>query len=149
MKFNVMFVDPSMGVLESLQWLFMDEPYYLFAFDNAIDALSVIKSLEWTVVVVDQSIPKMGGLEFLKRVQSDSPDTMGIIMTDNNQITETTDTVHPGCVYRFVKKPFDSNEIKQAVKAAISCYKKNQSTKRMPFFDGTAPGKHGSKIDVI
>lgn len=124
MKFNVMFVDDSISVLESLQWLFMDEPYYLFAFDNTVDALSVIKSLEWAVVVADQSIPKMGGLEFLKRVRTNSPHTMGIIMTDYNEVSAALDTLYPGCVYRFVKKPLDNNEIKQAVKTAVSYYKK-------------------------
>lgn len=34
MKYNVMFVDESISVLESLQWLFMDEPYYLSTYDN-------------------------------------------------------------------------------------------------------------------
>jgi|GEM_PF-657336 len=139
MKYNVMFVDESISVLESLQWMFMDEPYYLFAFDNPIDALSVIKSLEWAVVIVDQSIPKLGGLEFLKRVRANSPNTMGIIMTDYDEITEALDTFYPGCVYRFVKKPLDNNEIKQAVKMAISCYKKKQLAKRMLIFSKISP----------
>jgi len=125
MKFNVMFVDDSMSVLESLQWLFMDEPYYLFAFDNPLDALKVIRSLEWAVVVADRSIPKMGGLEFLKRVRADSPHTMGIIMTDDNEITGELDTSYSGCVYRFVKKPLKKYEIKQAMKMAIAYYEMN------------------------
>jgi DNA-binding NtrC family response regulator len=125
MKFNVMFVDDSMSVLESLQWLFMDEPYYLFAFDNPLDALKVIRSLEWAVVVADRSIPKMGGLEFLKRVRADSPHTMGIIMTDDNEITGELDTSYSGCIYRFVKKPLKKYEIKQAMKMAIAYYEMN------------------------
>ena len=125
MKFNVMFVDDSMSVLESLQWLFMDEPYYLFAFDNPLDALKVIRSLEWAVVVADRSIPKMGGLEFLKRVRADSPHTMGIIMTDDNEITGELDTSYSGGVYRFVKKPLKKYEIEQTVKMTIAYYEIN------------------------
>ncbi|MBW2603563.1 MAG: response regulator [Deltaproteobacteria bacterium] len=129
MKFNVMFVDDSMSVLESLQWLFMDEPYYLFTFDNPFDALKVIRSLEWAVVVADGSIPKMGGLEFLKRVREDSPHTVGIIMIDDNEITRDLDTSYSGFVYRFVKKPLKKNEIKQAVKTAIAYYETNVGSK--------------------
>jgi len=129
MKFNIMIVDDSKSVLESLQWLFMDEPYYLFTFDNPFEALKVIRSLEWAVVVADQSIPKMGGLEFLKRVRADSPHTMGIIMTDDNEITRELDTSYSECVYRFVKKPLKKNEIKQAVKMAIAYYKTNVGSK--------------------
>ena len=129
MKFNIMIVDDSKSVLESLQWLFMDEPYYLFTFDNPFEALKVIRSLEWAVVVADRSIPKMGGLEFLKRVRADSPHTMGIIMTDDNEITGELDTSYSECVYRFVKKPLKKNEIKQAVKMAIAYYENNVGSK--------------------
>ena len=130
MKFNIMFVYDSISVLESLHGLFKDEPYYLFAFNNPFDALKVIKTLEWAVAVVERSMRKMDGLEFLKRVRADSPQTMRIIMTGYKEITETLDTLYPGCVYRFVKKPLDNNDIKQAVKTAIKDYEKNMDSKR-------------------
>jgi DNA-binding NtrC family response regulator len=129
MKFNVMIVDDSKSVLESLQWLFVDEPYYLFTFDNPLDALKVIRSLEWAVVVADRSLPKMGGLEFLKRIRTDSPHTMGIIMGNSNEIGKGLDTSYPEYIYRVVKKPLDHNEIKQAVKMAIVDYETNVSSK--------------------
>lgn len=129
MKFNVMIVGDSKSVLESLQWLFMDEPYYLFTFDNPLDALEVIRLLEWAVVITDRSIPKMGGLEFLKRVRADSPHTTGIIMSDDNEIMEELDTSYSECVYRCVKKPLKKNEIKQAVKMAIAYYETNVGSK--------------------
>jgi DNA-binding NtrC family response regulator len=129
MKFNIMIVDDSKSVLETLQWLLMDEPYYLFAFDNPLDALKVIKTLEWAVVVAGRSIRKMDGLEFLKRVRADSPHTTGIIMTDDNEITGELDTSYSECVYRLVKKPLKRYDIKQAVKMAIAHYETNVGSK--------------------
>jgi len=130
MKFNIMFVDDSLGVLESLQWLFKDEPYYVFSFNNPFDALNVIKALEWAVVVAEQSMQNMDGLEFLKRVRTHSPQTMGIIMAGYNEIKEAKDTLYPSGIYRFVKKPIDNIEIKQAVKAAIADYETNTGIKK-------------------
>jgi len=129
MKFNIMIVDDSKSVLETLQWLLMDEPYYLFAFDNPLDALKVIKTLEWAVVVAGRSIRKMDGLEFLKRVRADSPHTTGIIMTDDNEITGELDTSYSECVYRLVKKPLKRYDIKQGVKMAIAHYETNVGSK--------------------
>ena len=126
MKFNIMFVDDSNSVLESLQWLFMDEPYYLFSYDNPLEALNVIKLLEWAVIVVERHMQNMDGLEFLKRVKANSPHTMGIIMSGYNEITEALDTLYHGCVDRFIKKPLDNNEIKKAVKMAINDYKQER-----------------------
>ena len=129
MKFNVMIVADSNSVLKCLQHLFMDEPYYLFTFDNPLDALKVIRTLEWAVVVADRSIPKIGGLEFLKKVRADSPHTMGIMMCDDNEIAGELETSDSECVYRFVKKPLKKNEIKQAVKTAIKYYETNVCNK--------------------
>ena len=72
----------------------------------------------------------MDGLEFLKRVQAHSPQTMGIIMAGYNEMKDAMDTLYPGGIYRFVKKPLDNIEIKQAVKAAISDYETNTGIKK-------------------
>jgi FixJ family two-component response regulator len=45
---------------------------------------------------------------------------MGIIMTGYDKIKEVSDSLYTGCVYRFVEKSLDNNEIKQAVEAAIA-----------------------------
>ena len=122
MKYSIMFVDDSISVLESLKWIFKDEPYNLFAFDSPIDALNVLEYTDIAVVVADQFMRKMDVLEFLKILSMKSPYTMGIIMTGYNGIKEKFDTIYPGFVYQFVKKPLDNIEIKQAVKTAIDYY---------------------------
>ena len=70
MKHSIMFVDDSVVVLESLRWIFKDEPYYLFTFDNPLDALSAINTMEFAVAVAERTMSKMDGLEFIKRVKS-------------------------------------------------------------------------------
>ncbi|MGB5893790.1 MAG: response regulator [Ignavibacteriaceae bacterium] len=130
MKYNIMFVDDAISVLLSLKWMFEDEPYHVFLSNSPLNALNVTKTLEWAVVVVDQSIQNMDCLEFLKRFQAQSPYTMGIIMTGYNEIKETLDTLNHGCVCRFVKKSLDNNEIKQVVKTAIADYETNTRIKR-------------------
>jgi len=46
MKSNNMFVDDFISVLESLRWIFMDEPYHVFAFNSPLEALSAIRAKE-------------------------------------------------------------------------------------------------------
>lgn len=123
MKHNIMFVDDYTSVLESLQWIFKDEPYYLFFFNDPFNALNVIKKLEWAVVVAELSMQTMNGLEFMKRFKMISPQTMGIIMTSYNENSAALDILYPDCVSKFVKKPLDNIEIKQAVKTAVGHYK--------------------------
>jgi DNA-binding NtrC family response regulator len=122
MKPNIMFVDDAISVGANLQLLFRDEPYFSFGFDDPLEALSVIKSLEWAVVVANQKMQKMDGLEFMDRVRARSPHTMGIIMTVDDETKTNLEVLYSGNNYRFVQKPFDTDEIKQAVKEAIAQY---------------------------
>ena len=129
MKPNIMFVDDSIIVLECLRWIFIDEPYHTFTLDNPFEALSVINTLDWAVVVAERHMKNMDGLEFLKKVRARSPHTMGIIMTCYTETAKVLDKLYPDCVYEFVKKPLDSNEIKQAVKKVVMRYKENVGNK--------------------
>jgi DNA-binding NtrC family response regulator len=122
MKPNIMFVDDSISVLESLQWIFKDEPYYLFAFSDPSDAMDVINTFEWAVVIAEQSMRKISGIEFLKRIRGQSPQTMGIILTTYNEYVEVLEELYSGYDCQFIKKPLDNREIKQAVKSAIKQY---------------------------
>lgn len=130
MKHSILFIDDSISVLESLKWIFIDEPYYLFASNSSFEALSMIGSLEIAVVVADQSMQEMDVLDFLKNVSVKSPYTMVIIMTGYSGTKETFDSIYSGSIYRFIKKPLDYNEIKQAVNSAIAEYEKNFGNKR-------------------
>lgn len=126
MKPNIMFVDDSISVLESLKWIFTDEPYHIFLFVSPLKALKAIDSEEFAVVVADQSMPEMAGIEFLKKVKQRSPDTVGMIMSGFVE----TETVSNAVNYRFIEKPLDINEIKQAVAIALARYKINVESRR-------------------
>ncbi|MFC1813746.1 response regulator [Thermodesulfobacteriota bacterium] len=130
MKNSIMFVDDSVNVLESLKWIFKDEPYFLFVFDNPDDALSMAGLVEFSVVVAEHSMKKMDGIELLKRVKEKSPHTIGLIMTGYVDFKEALDCIYPGCVYQYIKKPLDNGEIKQKVKSAIVHYEIISENKR-------------------
>jgi CheY-like chemotaxis protein len=134
MKFNIMFVDTSISEPESLQCLFKDEPYYVFAFDNPLDALNVIKTLEWAVVVADRSMHNMDGVEFLNKVRAHSPQTIGIIMSSYDEIKELAATLYPEKVYRYIQKPLDDIEIKHMLRTAIADYETITGLKNPAFF---------------
>jgi two-component system, NtrC family, response regulator HupR/HoxA len=136
MKPNIMFVDDSIGVLKSLRWIFMDEPCHIFLFDNPLKALNAIESKKFSVVVADQSMSEMDGLELLKKVKQLSPDTVGMIMSIFVETGTLSNAINQGGVSRFIEKPLDINEIKQAVAIAIARYKINVESRResMPIF---------------
>jgi len=129
-KHSIMFVDDSVNVLESLKWVFEDEPYHLFVLENPKDALELIEITDFAVVVVEHSMLKMDGIEFLKQVRKKSPYTVGIIMSDYTVFRDALDCLYPGCAFQYIKKPLDAFEIKQAVEAALVHYETNSESDR-------------------
>ncbi len=125
MKPNIMVVDDSYSVLESIKWVFMDEPYYLFSFASPIDALSVINSLKFSVVVADQSMTEMDGIDFFKKAKQKAPNTIGIIMTSHLDFDEALNALDTGLIYRCIKKPWNDLGLKKAVKMAVAHYEIN------------------------
>ena len=118
----------------------MDEPYHVFTFDNPFEALSAIESKEFAVVVADQSMPEMAGIEFLEKVKQRSPDTEGMIMYGFVEPETASNAINRGVVNRFIEKPLDINEIKQAVAIASARYEINVESRiaRMSIFQHRA-----------
>ena len=125
MKFNIMFVDDSISVLKSLRWIFMDESYHIFLYDNPLKALSTIEDQKFAVIVSDQMMPEMEGVDFLKQVKQRSPDTEGMIMSVFVKPPAVSNAINPGVVNRFIEKSLDINEIKQAVAIELAQYETN------------------------
>ena len=130
MKPNIMFVDDSISVLESLKWIFMDEPYHFFPFVSPLKALNAIDSKEFAVIVADQSMPGMTGIEFLKKVKQRSPDTEGVLMSGFVEPETASNAMNRRVVNRFIQKPLDINEIKQAVAISLARYKINVESRK-------------------
>jgi len=129
-KSNIMFVDDSISVLESLRLIFMDEPYHVFAFNSPHEALCAIEGKEFAVVVAEQSMTEMDGIEFLNKVKQRSPDTEGIIMYGFVKSGTASSVITDRNIYRFIKKPLDINEIKQAVAVVLVGYESNVENRK-------------------
>jgi DNA-binding NtrC family response regulator len=108
----------------------MDEPYHIFAFNSPHEALCAIEGKEFAVVVAEQSMTEMDGIEFLNKVKQRSPDTEGIIMYGFVKPKTGSGVITNRNIYRFIKKPLDINEIKQAVAVVLVGYEINVANRR-------------------
>jgi ATP-dependent Lon protease len=108
----------------------MDEPYHVFAFNSPHEALCAIEGKEFAVVVAEQNMTEMDGIEFLNKVKQRSPDTEGIIMYGFVKPKTASGAIANRNIYRFIKKPLDINEIKQAVAVVLVGYEINVENRR-------------------
>jgi DNA-binding NtrC family response regulator len=131
MSRKIAFIDTESNVLESLKWVFKEEPYHLYTFSNPLEALKTIEAEEFAVVVADQHTREMGGIEFFQRVKEQQPNTVCIIMTALSDTCLATDAVDRKNIYHIIFKPWDNDELKILIKDAVTYYE--NITRQTPY----------------
>lgn len=119
---NILFVDDEKNILGSLSRVFRKEGYGIMLAENGECGLDLLKHNSVAVVVSDQRMPGMGGVEFLKKAREASPDTVRMMLTGQADASEIAGAINEGGVYRFITKPWDDEELKHIIKAAVERY---------------------------
>ena len=130
MSDTVLFVDDEKNDLNLIDGLFSDIATKILTASSAEEALHLITKEEIAVLVSDNFLPEMKGVDFLSKVREISPDTLKILMTAHKDISTAVDAINNGNAFRFIIKPWDDNTIVQAVHEAINRYKLIQALKR-------------------
>ncbi|MCG8555524.1 MAG: response regulator [Proteobacteria bacterium] len=122
-KPRVLCVDDEPNVLDGLRRQLRRG----FALTTAIGAPEGLAIMEreqpFSVVVSDLRMPRMDGIEFLRRVRTLQPDTVRILLTGNADLKAAIGAVNQGAIFRFLSKPCPSDLLTQAVKAACEQYR--------------------------
>jgi two-component system, sensor histidine kinase and response regulator len=118
----VLFLDDEQNVLNSIKRVFMDEPYGIALASTADEAMAIIKQEHIKVVLSDQRLPGLSGVQFLHRVKAQFPEVVRILFTAYADLTSAEQAINIGEVYRFINKPWNPNELKTAVVAAMYHY---------------------------
>lgn len=126
----VMFVDDETGILNSLDRLFADSGVRIFTAQTGRDALEILKNNEISVIVSDNRMPVMTGIEFLQQAKEFSPDTVRVLLTGYADIKAAMDAINKGEVYKFITKPWDDVELKDIVFNAIKRHEVITSLRR-------------------
>lgn len=87
---------------------------------DAIDYLSQPNDVK--VIVADMQMPEMNGVELLKKVQEISPDIRRLMLTGNSDQETAMSAINEGKVFRFIRKPCETSELKIIINQAIEDY---------------------------
>lgn len=118
MPSRILFVDDEPNVLLSLTELFREErPYTAQRGKDALDILR--KHPEIDVIVTDQRMPSMTGVEFLREAKKINPIAIRILLTGYSDLNEVLGSVNTGEVYRYILKPWDVDKLRSTVKLAL------------------------------
>jgi eukaryotic-like serine/threonine-protein kinase len=115
---RVLFVDDEERILTALKTIFRGR-YHVLTAANGKEALDFISKFKIPVIVSDQRMPGMLGVELLRRARDLSPDSVRILLTGYSDLASIVGSINEGEVYRFISKPWDNQELQQVIAEAV------------------------------
>lgn len=114
---SILFVDDEQRVLTSMRAIFRHDYDVLLASSGA-EALEILRGRPVDVVVSDQRMPGMTGVEVLKEVKELVPNAMRILLTGYADLKAIEASINDAEVFRYLMKPCPSDELKAAIALA-------------------------------
>ena len=128
---KVLLLDDEQNVLTSIRRLMRKEPFELRETTSPEEALNLLESERFAVVISDQRMPSMDGTEFLEKAAQISRDTVRIVLTGYVDIQSAIESINRGAVYRFVTKPWNDEELRLTIEQALARYRMEQENRRL------------------
>ena len=115
----VLLVDDEPNIVNALRRSLRDEDYDIYVAHNGQEALELLKHQKIDLVVSDQIMPGMTGVELLKRVRLRYPDTARMMLTGNANLNMAADAINFGEVDRMLVKPWEEAELKFSLQLCL------------------------------
>jgi PAS domain S-box-containing protein len=124
-KYTILLVDDELANLEALTRL-LEEEYNIIKAKDGFEALDILKNESYSskvnLIISDQRMPGMTGVEFLKQTISIIPNAIRIILTGFMDVKDIIDSINEGHIYKFLLKPLEAAELLISVKRALEAY---------------------------
>lgn len=121
-KLKLMVVDDEPDNLDLLYRTFRRE-FRVFKADGAMSALEVLdKEGEMAIIISDQRMPLMNGVEFLSKTVDRFPETIRILLTGYTDVEDLVGAINEGKVFKFITKPWNPEQLKETVNQAAFTY---------------------------
>ncbi|HEX4869898.1 MAG TPA: hybrid sensor histidine kinase/response regulator [Moraxellaceae bacterium] len=124
-RYGVLIVDDEILNLTSLTALLEDD-YLIHIASNAQDALALladpVRAAGIHVILSDQRMPGMSGVELLARTRAHRPDAKRLLITGYTDVEAIVDAINEAAIYKYLRKPIDGQELKLVLARACEAW---------------------------
>ena len=142
---RLLVVDDEERILAALKSLFRHR-YHVFTTTDGNKALDFMGKYHVHVIISDQRMPIMPGVELLRRSHEVSPSSVRILLTGYSDLASIVGSINDGEVYRFISKPWDNTELQTIIAEAATIALQLADTKAVA---AELPGKMDAGVLVI
>jgi putative nucleotidyltransferase with HDIG domain len=128
---TVLFVDDEVNILKALQRLLRGENMNVLCASRGQEALEMIERTPAQVVVSDQRMPEMPGVEFLSAVRERHPDVVRMMLTGYTEMKVAVEAINRGEIYRLITKPWNDDELRATIRQAFDHSDLKREIKRL------------------
>jgi len=118
---GILIVDDEPAILESLE-LTLGNDYQVFCASSGEQGLEILGREEVALIISDQVLPTMSGVEFLEHAIELRPQAIRMMLTGYADIGSLARAVNEGRIYRYIAKPWEPDEVRLNVKRALESF---------------------------
>jgi diguanylate cyclase (GGDEF)-like protein/PAS domain S-box-containing protein len=116
---TLLLVDDEENILASLRRLLRRGDYHIVTANSAAEGLQRLAETDVDVIVSDQRMPNMTGVEFLRRAKDLYPHTVRIVLSGYTELQSITDAINEGAIYKFLTKPWEDDLLRANIEEAF------------------------------
>ena len=128
---TVLFVDDEVNILKAIQRLLRHEPMRVLTATRPQEAIEMLQKVHAQVVVSDQRMPDMCGVEFLSTVRDQHADIVRMMLTGYTEMNIAVEAINKGEIYRLITKPWNDDELRATLRQAFDHHDLKSEIKRL------------------
>jgi len=129
-RYGLLIVDDEKEILRSLTLTF-EEDYEVFTALSGAEALGILEKQAIALIIADQRMPGMTGVELLERSIHLNPHIIRVILTGYTDTAALIQAINAGRIYQYITKPWERQELKVVVKRALESYELTMENQRL------------------
>jgi diguanylate cyclase (GGDEF)-like protein len=116
---TLLLVDDESNILSAVKRLLRPDNYHVLTANSGKEGLEILARHEVDVIMSDQRMPGMTGVEFLGIAKGLYPDTVRIVLSGYTELQSVTDAVNEGAIYKFLMKPWEDSQLRAHIEEAF------------------------------
>lgn len=121
-KINILYVDDEQNNLVSFKAAFRIKYNVLTAISGE-EAIKILKNNIINIIITDQRMPNMTGVQFLESILDEFPDPIRILLTGYADMNAVIDAINKGKIFHYLTKPWNEEELDLTINRAWDVYK--------------------------
>ena len=129
-KINILYVDDELNNLISFKALFRIK-YNIHTAISGEEAVKILRNKLINIIITDQRMPQMTGVEFLESILDEFPDPIRILLTGYTDMNAVIDAINKGKIFHYLTKPWNEEELDLTINRAFDVYKQKMEEKEL------------------